>query len=231
MLSAYPNPQSTPLSILLFHEAMRRGLTLAEFAAVLGVGVATLRSYLFETKSSDRIRSATIARMAEVLNLPAPIVRQCLLITPVRGRPFGAWLTEKLSGKVSRAALRRDTGISDSALKNYLQGNTTPDPHNAQRIAEVLNIPFGLMAEVIVTAELMAGGMPLAEPPVQSGLLPAPLMTIPQPEPQPRTSADTAHSAEPQGYTEERLLTLFRRLHPQGRRATMHYIAMLLAED
>jgi transcriptional regulator with XRE-family HTH domain len=229
MISAYPNPQSTPLSILLFHAAMQRDRSLAEFAADLGIGVATLRSYLFESKSSDRIRSATIARMAEVLGYPAATVRTCLLITPVRTRSFSSWLTEQLSGKRSRAALRRDTGISDSALKNYLQGDTTPDPHNARRIADALQAPLGLLAELIVTSAIDPKGDRLPPAAGLPATVPAPLMTIPQPAAQPEEPA--AGSAEPQGYTEEHLLTLFRRLHPHGRRATLHYIAMLLAEE
>jgi len=226
MTSAYPNPQSTPLSILLFHAAMQRDRKLAEFAADLGIGVATLRSYLFESKSSDRIRSATITRMAEVLGYPAAMVRKCLLITPVRGRRFADWLEDQLTRR-SRASLRRETGISDSALKNYLQGDTTPDPKNARRIANALQAPYWLLAELIVTSAIDPDGdrlPPAAELPSPA---PAPLMTIPQPD------ADTEEtgSGSAQGYTEEHLLTLFRRLHPHGRRATLHYIAMLLAEE
>ncbi|RMD77664.1 MAG: XRE family transcriptional regulator, partial [Chloroflexi bacterium] len=142
--------EKMPLSVLLFHAAMQRRMSLADFAAVLGLSVATLRSYLFEAGSRSRMRSKTVEQMAEILNIPANEVRERAELLPYTEQLFSEWLKAHMQGRFTRASLCTATKISDSAMKNYLNGQTTPDPDNAIRLAEVLGADSLTVARLIV---------------------------------------------------------------------------------
>lgn len=233
--------QKTPLAVLLFHAAMQQRLSLADFAEKLDLSVATLRSYLFEAGKRTRIRSKTLEQMAEVLNMPASEVRERAELLPYAGQPFSEWLKHQMQNRFTRAGLCAATRISDSAMKNYLMGHTTPDPDNAMRLAEVLGANSLEVAYLIIATELSQRGveLPSAPPPAVET---APVATAqPEMKAEPATvPSETVSSPAVDGmssetivnaYTEQRLLNLWRRLHPQGRRATLTYIASLLAEE
>jgi transcriptional regulator with XRE-family HTH domain len=235
--------EKMPLSVLLFHAAMQRRMSLADFAAVLGLSVATLRSYLFEAGSRSRMRSKTVEQMAEILNIPANEVRERAELLPYTEQLFSEWLKAHMQGRFTRASLCTATKISDSAMKNYLNGQTTPDPDNAIRLAEVLGADSLTVARLIVASELRQRGVELPSAPHREQAVPVEPMPEPKPEPAPIPASTTVDGATPtpksdtvideaiiNAYTEQRLLNLWRRLHPQGRRATLTYIASLLAE-
>ncbi len=232
--------QKQPIAVLLFHAAMQRKCSLADFANELNLSVATLRSYLFEGGKRARIRGKTLEKMAEVLHLPVDEVREDIDLLPKTNQLFGEWLTEQIKGRFTRAGLCATTRISDSAMKNYLSGQTTPDPDNAMRLAEALGADALEVARLIVATEMHKRGAELvlsaesaesAEPAKKEGeSAPAPAPVRPAepaatPAPEPITDEAVVNA-----YNEQRLLNLWRRLHPQGRRATLTYIASLLAE-
>lgn len=232
--------QKTPLAVLLFHAAMQQRLSLADFAEKLDLSVATLRSYLFEAGKRTRIRSKTLEQMAEVLNMPASEVRERAELLPYAGQSFSEWLKHQMQNRFTRAGLCAATRISDSAMKNYLMGHTTPDPDNAMRLAEVLGANSLEVAYLIIATELSQRGVELPSPPPAVETAPA-ATAQPEMKAEPATvTSDTVSSPAVDGmssetivnaYTEQRLLNLWRRLHPQGRRATLTYIASLLAEE
>ncbi|MGB9739449.1 MAG: XRE family transcriptional regulator [Chloroflexus aggregans] len=235
--------EKLPLSVLLFHAAMQRRMSLADFAAVLGLSVATLRSYLFEAGSRSRMRSKTVEQMAEILNIPANEVRERAELIPYDDQLFSEWLKAHMQGRFTRASLCTATKISDSAMKNYLNGQTTPDPDNAIRLAEVLDADSLTVARLIIASELRRRGVELPSAPRHERTVPVEPMPEPKPEPASTPTATTVDGATPtpksdtvideatiNAYNEQRLLNLWRRLHPQGRRATLTYIASLLAE-
>ncbi len=237
-----PSESKLPLSVLLFHAAMQQHMSLADFTDTLGLSVATLRSYLFDAGSCSRMRSKTVEQIAKVLNLSEEEVRERAELLPYATEPFGEWLKNQMQGRFTRASLCAATKISDSAMKNYLNGQTTPDPENAMKLAEALNADTLAVAHMIVASELQQRGttlpqVPQREAPVAAKLAPAPaaapaLETTVEATPAPMPALNAAHDeAVITAYTEQRLLNLWRRLHPQGRRATLTYIASLLAEE
>ncbi|NTV62266.1 MAG: XRE family transcriptional regulator, partial [Oscillochloris sp.] len=151
---------------------------------------------------------------------------------------FSEWLDQQIEGRFSRAKLTRETKISDGALRNYLSGQTLPDSDQAQRLAETLGINSLQLASMIVANQVADSGGTLADPtppeepeleeisasavaslPLAVAPIPAEALLNPAPAPFMPASSD-----------EEHLLSLWRRLHPQGRRATVQFIATLLAE-
>jgi transcriptional regulator with XRE-family HTH domain len=235
--------QEMPLAVLLFHAAMQRRMSLADFAANLHLSVATLRSYLFESGKRSRIRNKTVEQMAKVLHMSPDEVRERAELLPCGGQTFSEWLKQQMQGRFTRARLCAETKISDSAMKNYLNGHTTPDPDNAMKLAEVLGADPLEMARLIVATELSQRGVTLPPPPpttVAAEVSPAPAQPV-----EAKVSASAPVSEAPAtppadglnaeaiitAYSEQRLLNLWRRLHPQGRRATLTYIASLLAEE
>ncbi len=211
-----------PLSVLLFHAAMQRQQSLSGFANDLDIGAISLRQFILG--KTQRPRQKTLETIGQALGLSVEEVRERMNYLPEAAPPFGEWLDSQMKarGKFSRARLTRETRISDGALRNYLNNQTLPDSDQAQRLAEVLEVDPLTVAAIIVANEVAQRGGELAPPRAE------------QPEAAPAAEADgvTAFSAAGQGGgpDEAHLLDLWRQLHPQGRRATIGYIAMLLAE-
>jgi len=215
--------EKTPLSVLLFNEAIRRGKSVSDFAEEIGVGAISLRQFI--SNKTQRPRTKTLDQIAEALNMPSEDVRRRMDLRPEAMPPFGEWLKQRMDAKsFKRARLAKESGISDGALKNYLNGQTLPDSQQAQRLAEILGASSMDLARVIVASQVAKEGGEMAPP-----------------EPEPDEAADATDGASggeagevapvlSRGQDDDQLLTLWRRLHPQGRRATIHYIAGLLAE-
>ncbi|WP_129627313.1 helix-turn-helix domain-containing protein [Candidatus Oscillochloris fontis] len=224
--SAYP--EKLPLSVLLFHAAMDRRISINAFADDIDVGTISLRQFI--AGKTQRPRQKTIDRISERLDIPVDDVRQRMDFLPEAAPVFSEWLQDQINQWGTRSKLAKQTKISDGALRNYLNGHTLPDADQAMSIAEVLEIDSLKMANLVVANHVMKNGgnlaeqvAPEAEPfveveaiatieAVSSELLSAPPLV-------------TGISAD-----EEHLITLWRKLHPQGRRASLQYIATLLAE-
>jgi transcriptional regulator with XRE-family HTH domain len=217
-------PDRTPLSVLLYHAAMSRNQSLSTFADELDIGTISLRQFILG--KTQRPRQKTLEIIGEALNLPVEEVRQRMSLLPEATPRFGEWLDNQMKskGKVSRARLTRETRISDGALRNYLSGQTLPDSDQAQRLASVLEVEPIEMARVIVATEVTQKGGELAPPSAE------PEATAEETAGEPEAAELGATLAASGGYDEGQLLNLWRQLHPQGRRATLGYIAMLLAE-
>lgn len=224
--------EKLPLSVLLFHTAMMRNQSISIFADEIGVSPISLRQFILG--KTQRPRQKTIDMIAEKLNISSDEVRQRMDLLPQEAPIFRDWLDEQLRGRFSRAKLTRETKISDGALRNYLSGQTLPDSDQAIRLAEILELDSLEMANMIVANQVVENGGEVAPRaalesnvtsvtmPVSNQALLAPVMSeallAPSPIPAP-TSSDEDH-----------VLGLWRRLHPQGRRATVQFIATLLAE-
>ena len=219
-------PDRTPLSVLLYHAAMSRNQSLSTFAEELDIGTISLRQFILG--KTQRPRQKTLEIIGEALNLPVDEVRQRMSLLPEATPGFGEWLDRqmKAKGKVSRARLTRETRISDGALRNYLSGQTLPDSDQAQRLASVLEVEPIEMAKVIVATEVTQKGGAVAPPSAE----PEAAAEGGAGEPEMADAGVTVAVAASGGYDESQLLSLWRQLHPQGRRATLGYIAMLLAE-
>jgi hypothetical protein len=162
-------------------------------------------------------------------------IRRRAALDPTEAPRFADWLRERMNGTFSRARLTRETRISDGALRNYLAGQTLPDTDQAQRIAEILDVePLELAKVLVADHTVRAGGTTIAAPENiydTSG-------TNGRDARQEDHAAETASTPALPGRTapssiggdEEQLLYLWRQLHPQGRRATLNYIASLLVE-
>ncbi|MEI6181052.1 MAG: XRE family transcriptional regulator [Chloroflexales bacterium] len=221
--------ERTPLSVLLYHEAMRRNQSLSIFADELDIGAISLRQFILG--KTQRPRQKTLEIIGDALGLSVEEVRQRMNYIPEVAPGFGDWLDARMKGKFSRAKLTRETKISDGALRNYLSGQTFPDSDQAQRLSEVLGIEPLEIARVIVSNEVAQRGGEVApvgsdvdddrefEAPDEVGAAP-PVFT-------PSTALV---SAPPSSHDEAQILGLWHQLHPQARRATLSYIAMLLAE-
>lgn len=220
-------PDRTPLSVLLYHAAMSRNQSLSTFADELDIGAISLRQFILG--KTQRPRQKTLEIIGQALGLQVEEVRQRMSYLPEAAPGFGEWLDQqmKAKGKVSRAWLTRETKISDGALRNYLSGQTLPDSDQAQRLAEVLEVEPLDVARVIVANEVTQKGGELAPP------------SAAQPQAEHEAGADGDEAAQTLGvpaslagssHDESQLLGLWRQLHPQARRATLGYIAMLLAE-
>lgn len=232
-------PENAPLSVLLFLAAMERGLSLSEYAEAIDVGTISLRQFINGT--SQRPRQRTLELIGKALNMPVEEVRRRMQLVPTAAPRFGEWLEAHMQGRFSRARLTRATKISDGALRNYLQNQTLPDADQAQRLAEVLEVsPYEIASVIIANTVLQHGGAlapahsPVEERPVSANAPAAQEFASPAP-----MSNHTPTAASPPPVTvslsvsntdEMRLLDLWRQLHPQARRATLNYIAMLLAE-
>lgn len=225
--------ERTPLSVLLFHAAIERQQSLSDFADDLDVGAISLRQFILG--KTQRPRQKTLETIAEALGISVEDVRRRMSLLPEATPGFGQWLDEQMKsrGKLSRAKLTRDTRISDGALRNYLSGQTLPDADQAKRLADVLEVSTLEMARVIVANEVLQKGGELA-PPAEAGAdgaeaqgeegsgEMASFLSLP--------AANGLAGSNGASYDEGQLLSLWRQLHPQARRATLGYIAMLLAE-
>jgi transcriptional regulator with XRE-family HTH domain len=220
-------PEQVPLSVLLFHEAMARNQSLSKFAGDLDIGTLSLRQLMLGKTRNPRQK--TLSAVCEVLNLPPDEVSRRLEQAPEAAPIFKDWLKGHMAGRFTRSKLSQDTKISDGALRNYLNGQTLPDADQAQRLAEVLGVAPLEVASVVVANEVLEAGGTLAAPPAAAeqeeteATAPGQLL-------EDALAAPAAPAAVTSGYDEAQLLGLWRQLHPQGRRATLGYIAMLLAE-
>lgn len=231
-------PDRAPLSVLLFHAAMQNGQSISDFAETLHIGAISLRQFI--NGNSQRPRQKTLELIGSALHMPVAEVRERMQILPEAAPEFGDWLRAQMdASRFSRARLTRETRISDGALRNYLSGQTLPDTDQARRLAEVLDVPPYEIARVIVANTVVqhGGAVAPAAPPTEERT------AVPE---APYTAAEAQHPGTPvvQGFApvpatpasltpssdELALLGLWRQLHPQARRATLNYIAMLLAE-
>lgn len=226
-------PERTPLSVMLFHAAMTNNKSISNYAEQLEIGPISLRQFV--EGNTQRPRQKTLELIGTALNMPVDEVRRRMGIPPAATASFGDWLDAhmKHSG-YSRAKLTRETRISDGALRNYLANNTFPDADQAQRLAEVLGAdPLELAVVIVANTIAKNGGVLAAAEPASEAPeavdLSAPLLRSGELS----AGAEAAHAPSGAGaFTpdEAALLGLWRQLHPQGRRATFSYIAMLLAE-
>jgi hypothetical protein len=106
-----------------------------------------------------------------------------------------------------------------------------PDSDQAQKLAEILEVEPLELAKVLVADQTIRSGgetMPAAESPEDmesAGAAASAANGIYGEVAEQRARAFPATAGE-----EEHLLLLWRQLHPQGRRATLNYIASLIAE-
>lgn len=214
----------TPLSVLLFHAAMSRNQSLSDFADELDIGAISLRQFILG--KTQRPRQKTLETIGQSLGMAVEEVRERMSYLPEATPGFGEWLDGQMKAKtkMSRARLTRETNISDGALRNYLSGRTLPDSDQAQRLADVLEVAPLDVAKVVVANEVREKGGELA-PPAAPGASDGDGAAGGD-EASGGYGLAVAHGS----YDESQLLGLWRQLHPQGRRATLGYIAMLLAE-
>jgi transcriptional regulator with XRE-family HTH domain len=230
-------PEKMPLSVLLFHAAMGRQQSISDFAETLGVGPISLRQFILG--KTQRPRQKTLDLIGEVLSMPIDEVRRRMNLLPEAAPVFSEWLEAQIDGRFSRAKLTRETKISDGALRNYLSGQTLPDSDQAQRLAETLEVDALGLASMIVANQVAQSGGETASPEadeadqadavdggeadeaIRIATVPANLLAVP---------SGPALAAASSTSDEDHILALYRRLHPQGRRATVQYIATLLAE-
>lgn len=221
-------PDRVPLSVLLFHAAMTNNKSISEYAEQLQIGAISLRQFI--EGNTQRPRQKTLELIGDALNMTVEEVRRRMGMAPEVAPPFGGWLEQHMKqADYSRARITRETKISDGALRNYLADRTMPDSDQAQRLAEVLGAEPLDVARVIVANTVAKNGGVLAEaaPEGDGGVELSPL-TVGAVE---AGGPDGALAqATPGAPDEATLLGLWRQLHPQGRRATFSYIAMLLAE-
>lgn len=244
VLSKVPE-SDLPLSVLLFNAAMQKGIALSEFADELGIGAISLRQFI--SGQTQRPRSSTLQALAYALNMSVDEVRRRAAMRPTSAPVFAEWLKAQMhTGTFSRARLTQETRISDGALRNYLAGRTLPDTDQAQRLAETLKVETLELARVLVADQTVrAGGetVPPPPPPVEQGAVGlgagGDIVTYPvqmgetlgdEAAAAQRTNGGTSPSTNAYSSDDDRLLSLWRQLHPQGRRATLIYIAGLLAE-
>jgi transcriptional regulator with XRE-family HTH domain/DNA-binding phage protein len=211
----------TPLSVLLFNEAMERRKSVSEFAEEIEVGAISLRQFI--SNKTQRPRTKTIEQISVALGMPVEEVRRRMELLPEATPSLGDWLRQHMTGRYTRASLAKETKISDGALKNYLSGQTLPDSEQAARLVDALGVTSLDLARVVVANQVAKEGGAVAPPeePADSAADAG--------EPG-AGGEDAATPAGGRGQDDDQLLGLWRRLHPQGRRATIHYIAGLLAE-
>ncbi|NJL03463.1 MAG: helix-turn-helix transcriptional regulator [Chloroflexaceae bacterium] len=243
--------QPMPLAVMLFSAAMHQELALSKYAEQLDISPLSLRQFI--NGKTQRPREKTLAILSEALGISVSEVRHRNALLPNAAPPFAEWLQAQMENGFSRARLNRETGISDGALRNYLDGQTLPDTDQAQRLAQAFQVDPLELAQILVANHMvMQSGITLPEPlapPALNGSAELPASHVERhpvhanvppfsPFPQNDYSEYNEHvvdrvvpeyeRADPA--EERRLLTLWRRLHPQGRRATLNYIAGLLAE-
>jgi transcriptional regulator with XRE-family HTH domain len=237
-------PTDLPLSVMLFHAAMREEIAISEFAERLGIGALSLRQFI--SGQTQRPRGRTLELIAEALDIPVDAAREQTALRPTSAPRFADWLDERMhNGRYSRAKLTRETRISDGALRNYLSGQTLPDADQAQRLAHCLKVDSLELAKVLVADQTVRSGgetIPPPEPDTISDETTPPSEELPfsldeedeefaedQPAVRRFNRINRLTTTEIM-VDEEHLLNLWRQLHPQGRRATLIYIAGLLAE-
>lgn len=225
-----------PLTVLLFDAAMREEITISDFAKQLDIGPVSLRQFLYG--ETERPRNRTLETFADTLDMSFEEAQHRLQYLPPSMPSFNIWLTEHIQAQnISRAKLNRETQISDGALRNYLSGQTLPDSHQAMRIAKALDVPSLEVAQVIIADQTLRSGGKTAPPPEPEPEAVAPSAPIDQPAGHLPVDAALGdlyagdQSAVPVNPDEHHLLSLWRRMHPQGRRATLIYIAGLLVES
>ncbi|WP_129674977.1 helix-turn-helix transcriptional regulator [Candidatus Chloroploca sp. Khr17] len=219
-----------PIAVLLFHRAMSRGQSLSDFAEEVGIGTISLRQFMLG--KTTRPRERTMEALSSVLDLPIEEIRQRMGRQPEAAPPFGAWLKAEMEGRFSRSRLNREAKISDGAMRNYLSNRTLPDADQAQRLAEVLGVVPLELARIIVANQFAEAGIVL-----MNGQMVAPINN------EAVVSAEGAvvawaelngSGAKPSGQElssdEVQLLGLWRQLHPQAKRATLGYLAILASE-
>ncbi len=225
-----------PLSVMLFHAAMQHELALSKYAHQLGISPLSLRQFI--TGQTQRPRGKTLEILAKALNLSPDAVRYCNTLLPYAAPAFATWLEQRMrAGVFSRARLNRETSISDGALRNYLDGQTLPDTDQAQRMAVALRVDSLEMAHILVANHMARqGAVDLLEAP-QPQLNGQPTALPEAVEAPPVLVATNGPSTPTEDlppnddiHEERRLLTRWRKLNPDGRRATLKYIAELLAE-
>jgi transcriptional regulator with XRE-family HTH domain len=233
-----------PLSVLLFSAAMSQKIALSKFAEQLGINPLSLRQFI--SGQTQRPRSRTLEVLARALGMSVDEVRHRSSLRPTTAPQFADWLKARMNGTFSRARLTRETGISDGALRNYLSGQTLPDADQAQRLAETLDIdPLELAKVLVADQTVRSGGETVSPAPSEregdpgfgSGIYDMTMHPLPGTD---NLSDDVAAGQRTVGGVripsgamsneEEHLLALWHQLHPQGRRATLIYIAGLLAE-
>lgn len=223
--------ERTPLSVLLYHAAMTSNKSISDYAEQLAIGAISLRQFI--EGNTQRPRQKTLELIGGALQLPVDEVRRRMGLAPETAPSFGEWLDRHMkSSGYSRARLTRETKISDGALRNYLANRTLPDADQAQRLAEVLSAQPLEIANVIVAQTVTDNGGTLAASNAEAGPgdeeAAAPSLDMADS----RADAPAIAAAVGGGPASDEgaLLNLWRQLHPQGRRATFSYIAMLLAE-
>jgi transcriptional regulator with XRE-family HTH domain len=232
--------EELPLSVLLFNAAMSQGIALSEFAKQLGIGPLSLRQFI--SGQTQRPRSRTLEVLAEALDMSVDEVRRRSSLRPTSAPSFADWLKEHMNGSFSRARLTRETRISDGALRNYLSGQTLPDSDQAQRLASILEVDPLELAKVLVADQTERSGGETVPPEPDdiegNGTAPAGDSTdgllsetgLDEAGLEGRVGPGSRASLASASTSEEQLLLLWRQLHPQARRATLIYIAGLLAE-
>jgi hypothetical protein len=180
-----------PLSVMLFHNAMERNISMSKFAQELGLSPLSLRQFV--EGNTQRPRNKTLE-------------------------------------------------LLDGALRNYISGQTLPDSDQARRLADILSVPTIEVARIIIahhTAQV--GGVTVApgthEATSSAAEAEAHALSEGEGAISMATTSSQASSEAPavvfnnsSNREETQLLNLWRQLHPQGRRATLIYIAGLLAE-
>ncbi len=221
--------EQLPLSVMLFHVAMERRESLNTFAGFIGVGTISLRQFILG--KTQRPRQKTVDNICEILNISEDDVRQRMDLLPQAAPIFSDWLHDQIKQWGTRSKLARQTGISDGALRNYLDGRTLPDADQAMRLAEVLQIDSLQMANMVVANHVLENGGTLASP-VVADVQPTALEDLADANDAASSDLVGTSTSLPIGLSsdEDHLVTLWRKLHPQGRRATVQYIATLLAE-
>jgi len=239
MAVSVASTERVPLSVLLFHAAMSESKSISEFAEQLEIGAISLRQFI--DGNTQRPRQKTLELIGGALDMPVEEVRRHMGYSPEAAARFGDWLEEhmKRSG-YSRAKLTRDTKISDGALRNYLSNKTRPDSDQAQRIAEVLQTDTMEIARVIIASTVAENGGSLKQPQDEQASVEVGELRVEAPEPKappalaatlaPVAASAPSLAASSSTPDEGVLVGLWRQLHPQGRRATLSYIAMLIAE-
>lgn len=227
-----------PLSVLLFTSAMYQNIPLSEYAQQLGIGALSLRQFI--AGQTQRPRGRTLEILASALGMSVEEVRRRTTLRPTSAPPFAEWLKMRMDGRFSRAKLTRETRISDGALRNYLAGQTLPDSDQSMRLSEILNVEPLELAKVLVADHTMRSGGQTVPPPMSASTSDSGIAMMVSP-----FSGDKSdHNLSPDQQLghglhgsnsvltidEEHLLNLWRQLHPQGRRATLIYIAGLLTE-